>query len=62
MHWKKVEDKFYLEVSSNELDVIFKCINEISQGVRMKDSEFETRVGHEREKVIQFLHELRDVK
>jgi hypothetical protein len=58
----KEEGVVEISLSQDELDVIFRCLNEICHGVNLgDDGEFETRIGASRLFVRQMLHEIVEI-
>jgi hypothetical protein len=52
------ETAYQLPLSEREFDIIFRCLNEMCNGVRMKDSEFETRVGVSKKRVSELIDKI----
>ena len=61
---KRPDGNIQIVLSDRELDVIFRCLNEICHGVRFRlgdEGEFETRIGVHETRVQKMLNEIIDI-
>jgi hypothetical protein len=55
------EGEFQVRLSREEMLILHNALNEVVNGIRIEDWEFQTRMGVEREEAAWLLHEVQEL-